>query len=160
MFVLAPTDDHLVCGLNTAQVDDAAVIHDARVLLPAVFDDGAKRRRFSIRQAQYRHGFFTGNHIQRAVANGTFGQGELGNGLSGLDVCGQVFQVDAGVCPVITADVGDHRFAERIGARRSAITANGHVGDAKGVHHQPRAAYTAAAVQGRAVSGDGRAAPG
>lgn len=90
--------------MNAAQVDTAAVIHNAGVLLAGVLHRGAKRRRAAIGHAQYGHGFLA-DYIQRAVADRPFGQGELGHGLRGFDILGPVFQVNAGPGSVVTADV-------------------------------------------------------
>ena len=62
-----PTDDHLFAGLNTAEVDIAAVIHNAGVLLFHVFHRCAEGGRTAIGQAQ----------IGAAQANLVAGQSEL-----------------------------------------------------------------------------------
>ena len=159
MLVRSPTDDHLIARLNAAQVDAAAVIHNAGVLLAGVLHRGAKRRRLAIGHAQYGHGFLASDYIQRAVADRPFGQGELGHGLRGFDILGQVFQVNAGPGSVVTADVRYHGFTVGIGARRAAVTANRYARHALGVHHQACAAHAAATMQRSTVGSDCRSAP-
>ena len=137
--------------MNAAEVDIAAVIHDAGVLLLGVLDRRTEGRRAAIGQAQHRHGFFTGNHVQGAITDGAFGEGQLGDRLSGFDIARQALQIDAGRRTLVAAQIGNDGFTKGVAAGRRAVTTHRHVRHAAGIHHQTGTAHAVGAMQGCAV---------
>lgn len=72
-----PVHGHTFTGFDTAQINAAAIVNDAGLLLARIPHRGAKRRFAAVCQFDYRHRLLPGNHFKSAVADGTFGQRRL-----------------------------------------------------------------------------------
>lgn len=109
-----PVHGHTFTGFDTAQINAAAIVNDAGLLLARIPHRGAKRRFAAVCQFDYRHRLLPGNHFKSAVADGTFGQRRLYHRFNRFRPLAKFVQIDTGLVTVVTVDIRHHHFPQRL----------------------------------------------